>query len=340
MAQSPTPDQDAPATGGPQLEEIIVTAQRTKQRLQDVPIAVSAVTAAGLESRGITNAYSLGNAVPGLQVTQTGTTTTPYLRGIGSNAANPNNEASVATYIDGFYIAAPYANALSFNNIDRIEVLKGPQGTLFGRNATGGVIQIITRTPQHDPAMNFSIGYANYDTVTAGAYVTGGITNTIAADLAVQYKNQGNGYGHDLTRGGDTYLGWEGSVRSKVLWEPTAGTSVTIAGNYARLSNDFINYVFTPGVIGPDGVTTYAGRYNTSTDVAARAKSKVYGGSLTVKQDVGFATLVSLTSHQTAKGLNRFDRDTTPLPPKRGGRCSGRWVPSTSTMRLAMFLRG
>ncbi|SCW72219.1 iron complex outermembrane recepter protein [Sphingobium faniae] len=314
FAQQAPEAEQAPQSSQPQLEDIIVTAQRTSQRLQEVPIAVSAVTAAGLESRGITSAFSLGNAVPGLQVTQTGTTTTPYLRGVGSNAANPNNEASVATYIDGFYIAAPYANALSFNNIDRIEVLKGPQGTLFGRNATGGVIQIVTRTPQHDPAMNFSLGYANYDTVSAAAYVTGGLTNTIAADVAVQYKNQGNGFGRDLTRGVDTYLGWEGSVRSKILWEPAEGTKVTIAGNYAEMKNDFLNYVFAPGSVGPDGVTTYEGRYNTSTDFQAESRTKTYGGSLTINQDVGFATLVSLTSRQIAKGLNQFDRDTTPLP--------------------------
>lgn len=299
---------------GVQVEEIIVTAQRTSQRLQDVPISVNAVSAAALQTRGIVSSFSLGQAVPGLQVVRTGTTSTPYLRGIGSNAANPNAEASVATYVDGVYIAAPYSTVFSFNNIDRIEVLKGPQGTLFGRNATGGVIQIVTRTPSHDTSVEMSGGFANYQTVTANGYATTGLTDTVAIDLAVSYRNQMKGYGRDLYNGAETYKSHELGLRSKLLWEPTDTTKITISGDFATSQGNDLNYVLAPGVAGSDGVVRNQGYYNTATDTRDLRKVKTWGGALDIRQDLGFATLASITARRIATGLNLFDGDSTPLP--------------------------
>src|SRR3546814_989281 len=89
----------------------------------------------------------------------------PYIRGIGTSNSNPSSENSVAIYIDGVYQPAPFGNFFEFNNIERIEVLQGPQGTLFGRNATGGVIQIITRDPKQEFEADFSASLARFDTV-------------------------------------------------------------------------------------------------------------------------------------------------------------------------------
>src|SRR5580693_2764495 len=126
---------DSTAEGGAKLQEVVVTAQRQSQSLQKVPIAVSAVSGSELAARGMNNSLSLTDSVPNLDVSQNGTVLTLYLRGVGSNASDPNDEASVATYFDGVYIASPLANLFNFNNVERVEVLKGPQGTLFGRNA-------------------------------------------------------------------------------------------------------------------------------------------------------------------------------------------------------------
>ena len=105
--------------------------------------------------------------VPNLDITQNGTVLTLYLRGVGTNASDPNDEASVALYVDGVYIASPLANIFDFNNVERVEVLSGPQGTLFGRNATGGVIQVITRDPSQTPQGQASVTYGDYNTVFA-----------------------------------------------------------------------------------------------------------------------------------------------------------------------------
>src|SRR5258705_4211767 len=133
------------------IPEIIVTAQRRNENLQDVPIAVSAVSAAQLQMQGITNTLDIGRAVPSLVVTQTAGYVLPRIRGVGNSVVGAGYESGVATYIDGVYLAAAPAGLLSLNNIAQIEVLKGPQGTLFGRNATGGLISIITRHPPSNP---------------------------------------------------------------------------------------------------------------------------------------------------------------------------------------------
>ncbi len=124
--------------GAVQLQEIVVTAQRRSEPLQNVPIAVSAVTGAQLDSHGINDSLSLSATVPNLDISQNGTVLTMYLRGVGSNASDPNDETSVALYVDGVYMASPMANVFDYNNIDRVEVLKGRRGRCSGATRPAG----------------------------------------------------------------------------------------------------------------------------------------------------------------------------------------------------------
>ena len=157
------------------LSEIVVTAQRRSESMQKVPISVHATTAADLATHGLNDSLGLSATVPNLDISQNGTTLSLYMRGVGTNASDPNDEPSVALYIDGVYIASPLSNIFQFNNIERVEVLAGPQGTLFGRNATGGVIQVITRDPSQTPSGQASITYGNYNTVAGTFYGTTGL---------------------------------------------------------------------------------------------------------------------------------------------------------------------
>src|SRR3546814_18636482 len=102
------------------------------------------------------------------------------------------SDLSVATYVDGVYISSPQANFFSFNNIERIEVLKGPQGTLFGRNATGGVIQVVTRDPSQTPSADISVGYGNFNTFSQGFYGTTGITDGLISEKRREGKEGGS----------------------------------------------------------------------------------------------------------------------------------------------------
>ncbi|HKY19857.1 MAG TPA: TonB-dependent receptor [Vicinamibacterales bacterium] len=146
------------------MEEIIVTAQKREENLQDVPISVSAFSAESLDARGIQDPKDLPLATPGLTVTEFAGFVMTYLRGIGSDAflaADP----SIALYIDGVYFPFAHGQAQNFGAIERIEVLKGPQGTLFGRNAVGGAINIVSHSPQFDePSVSVQTSFAEYGT--------------------------------------------------------------------------------------------------------------------------------------------------------------------------------
>ncbi len=296
------------------LAEIVVTAQRRSQSLQDIPIAISAVTADELSQRGMTDSLSLQVSVPSLTLSENGVSVTPFLRGVGSNQSNPNDEPSVATYIDGVYISSPTGNIFSFNNIERIEVLKGPQGTLFGRNATGGVIQIVTRDPEHDPSLSLDVGFGSYDTLEVSAYATTGLGPNLAADIAVVYNNNFDGYGRDIVRNADIFRREELALRSKWLWTPGPATEIRLSLNYSTLNSTGTDYQLAQGVIGVDGVSTYPGRRLTATDWQNTGDNEIYGGALRIDHDFDFARFVSISGYRRVTGEFQLDQDATPLP--------------------------
>jgi iron complex outermembrane receptor protein len=313
-AQLPTanrpPSAGSSSTG---LGEIVVTAQRQSQSLQKVPIAVSAVTAEGLQSHQITSTEEVQAAVPNLTMSENGVSVTPFLRGVGSNQSNPNDEPSVATYVDGVYIASPTGNIFKFNDVERIEVLKGPQGTLFGRNATGGVIQIVTRDPQQKPELEASVGYGSYNTVEANAYATAGIAPDLAADISLVWDKNFDGYGRDVFRHVDIFKRDELGIRSKILWTPGDRTEIRLSGDYSRLNSTGDDYQLTPAVAAAKGVP-YAGVRNTNTDFPNVGNNRVYGGALRIDHDLDFARFVSITGYRHVVGNFHLDQDSSPIP--------------------------
>ena len=129
------------------LGEVVVTANRRAENLQNVPITVSAVSGAGLVNAGVSNILDLKSAVPGANVVNSNGFINAHLRGVGSSNPGPSIESPVAVYVDGVYYASTLGVDLDFLDVQQVEVLKGPQGTLFGRNATGGLIQVTTKDP-------------------------------------------------------------------------------------------------------------------------------------------------------------------------------------------------
>jgi iron complex outermembrane receptor protein len=148
-----------------QLEEVVVTAQKRAENLQVVPIAVSSVSEVQMELTGATEVSKLSFAVPGLNLVRgISSIMQPCLRGVGSQGTAAGDEPSVATYLDGFYLPIPYFAVFSFANIEQVNVLKGPRGTLIGRNASGGIIQIVTQDPSETAEVRAGVSYQNYDT--------------------------------------------------------------------------------------------------------------------------------------------------------------------------------
>src|SRR5262249_23154408 len=158
--------------------------QKRTENIQNVPISVSAITASDLESSAIANVTDLPMLTPGLNSNQAGQYFYPHLRGIGTSADAASVEYPIATYVDGVYMGHQTGALLNLVNIKQIEVDKGPQGTLFGRNATGGLIQVTTVDPRQQMGGSASVGYGNYGTAVGDVYLTGGVTSNVAADIA------------------------------------------------------------------------------------------------------------------------------------------------------------
>lgn len=314
LAQTADPARVEAAPQTSTVEDIVVTAQRREERLQDVPISVSAATGEALTKRGIDSTSSLQALAPGLDVSQAGNGSTPFLRGIGSSSGAIGSEASVATYVDGVYIGAPVASIFSLSGISRIEVLRGPQGTLFGRNATGGVISVVTRDPTYDPKVEASVGYANYDTISASLYASTRLSDRLAVNIAAFGRDQRDGWGRNVTTDKEAYLSDETSFRAKLLWDASDTTHLILAADHTRArSEGGLTQTAVPGSIQIDG-QGYVGRYSPRGGSESYSLVEQSGVSLKASHDFDWASLVSITAYREFDGEVVFDQDGTPIP--------------------------
>lgn len=252
-----TPDQNAePAaetstSGG--LEDIVVTATRREERLQNIPVTVSAVTANTLGGAGIVDVRSLTQLVPGFNGARNLSAMLPTIRGVGSSGVTVGDEANVATYIDGIYQADPFSTSLELVEVERVEVLKGPQGTVFGRNATGGLINVITPDPKFETRGRITAKYGrmrgNANDYDVRAYLTGPLTSTLAADFAGLYRKN-DGYIDDLVNGGHLGKARVIDLRTKLLYQPNDSVRVILTGQYADSKTQTVNQPFNNNTAG------------------------------------------------------------------------------------------
>lgn len=221
---------DDPATAGD--GDIIVTAQKRETALQQTPLAITALGGAGLDSRSIDSAVDLAASVPGANFSTNGGATSITIRGVGSDGlSQPKDDPSVASHIDGVYLARPVSLAASFYDLERIEVLRGPQGTLYGRNATGGALNIITKAPTKDFEAKGDASYGNYNALQLRGAINIPLASTLAF-RAVGYYNKHDGYGEQLNpafKDGDDANDIGG--RATLLWEPASTLSVMLRAN-------------------------------------------------------------------------------------------------------------
>jgi iron complex outermembrane recepter protein len=217
----------AGAQSGSALEEIVVTAQRREENLQHAAIAVTAITGDRFGEAGAIKAQDLTELVPALQVSvSAGPYPLFYLRGVGNFNGDPLSDAAVAISLDGVDIARPSSTNGLFYDLSRVEVLKGPQGTLYGRNATGGTINIITNKPTDELGGDASVEFGNYGTKNISGALNVPFSSTVSARLAVQ-STQHDGY---LSDGTDDDKGK--AVRLHVLFEPNDSFKVDTSADY------------------------------------------------------------------------------------------------------------
>lgn len=310
------PTADASVAG----REIIVTAQRRSEALEDVPMTVTVLTTESLASSGVTSLRDIQNVTTGFQLGQGGSFPQPAIRGV-TTVLNGTFENNVAVYVDGFYQTSAQAIGIDLPNVESIQVLKGPQGTLYGRNATGGALLLNTISPGDTWQGKAELTYARFDDKRASAYVAGPVSDMIGFSLA-GYVRRSDGYHVFASRtapngqtNDEAAPVKQDSVRAKLKFGLTEDFSATLGYNYTR-TFDGRGVLFTPyenvnpgyaarpgGELLPSklGVVAY--------DWGASVDTRQNDFTLTMEWDSAIGTLRSLTGYTIFEPETEFDFD-------------------------------
>jgi iron complex outermembrane recepter protein len=224
------------------MDAVIVTAQKREQEVQDVPISITAITSEELSDRGINDLNALTGSAPSLAITGNtglGASNLISMRGISGQSIAIGASQAVAVYLDGVYLPRPEAAFFTLGDVARIEVLRGPQGTLYGRNATGGAINIVTSDPGEEAMGLLDASYGNFDQVIAKASVSGPIGGGFSAGLSGAMDNH-DGFYTNL-RGGAKLGDLESyTLRGKLRFENDSGFSAQLTADYSDKSLPFV----------------------------------------------------------------------------------------------------
>ncbi|MCB5426332.1 TonB-dependent receptor [Altererythrobacter sp. CC-YST694] len=299
--------------------EILVTATKREQTLQDVPVAVSVTTGEAIQRAEIRDLKDLQTIVPSLRVTQlqSSANTNFIIRGFGNGANNAGIEPSVGVFVDGVYRSRTAAQVNDLPNVSRIEVLRGPQSTLFGKNASAGVISIVTEEPQFDLGGSVEASYGNYNAIALKGYVTGPLSENIAASIAGGWSGR-DGYNKDLGTGNRTNERNRWFVRGQLLIEPSTDFKARLIADYDSIDEICCGVVNLKRSAATSVIEGLGGKV---TDAAHPYENVVYsnfdstndiknwGLSAQLDYNVGPLTLTSITAYRKSTAVTAQDPD-------------------------------
>lgn len=317
----------ATSTDTPSEGDIIVTATKRAQTLQDVPISVAVATPETIERAQIRDIIDLQSVVPSLRVTQLNATgqTNFVIRGFGNGNGNDGIESSVGVFVDGVYRARTSAALDDLPEVERVEVLRGPQSTLFGKNVSAGAINIVTAKPQFDWGGKAELTVGNYGSMIGRANITGPISDTIAFRLSGSV-NQRDGFFKNLTTGQDIADRNRYSARADILFEPTSDFSLRIIGDYTFIKERCcgVTSVYNgPATLAIGAPVAYGGLGKPISDTTkifdrnvifnTDPTNKLTGKGISGQADwdVGFANLTSITAYRNQTNSSNQDIDFT-----------------------------
>lgn len=291
------------------IDEIVVTAQKREQNLQDVPISITAFSGAAIEALGAQDAGDLDTFTPGLSIDDTSTTQPRYtIRGVQTDDFGIGTEPAVGIFIDGVYSGRSGASLIFFDDIERVEVLKGPQGTLFGRNTSAGAISIITKKPADKLEASATVRIGNYNKRRIDVMGNVPITDRLFLRVNGVY-NKRQGYLTDAVTGADYERENNWSGRAALRFEPNDQTDFTLSYDHDDTNKDGPAAVgIGPFALSQDPFGPFAN------DVLESRESRILNAvTLTANHDFGPVTLTSLTSGKKFETQNREDEDGTNL---------------------------
>ena len=310
------------------LEEVVVTAQKREQSIRDVPISITAISGDTLQDNSVQDVYDLRATVPALEVRGVDPPSQGAafaIRGLGSSVFNMGFEPTVGTFVDGVYVSRSGLVASSdLLDLDRVEVLKGPQGTLFGKNTTGGVIHFVTNKPSFDEVEGFAeVSYQEYDQVRVRGVINVPVQDNFAARIAASYHN-GDGY-LDNANGADLNDRDRFTIRGQFMWEPNDDLNIRVIVDYSevdenccwpvRNTNNPLNPLVNAPLASTIGAETIHPPDVDNLRVAANGDlvfdAEDFGISGEVNWSLGDITLTSITAYRDYQDVNTKDNDFT-----------------------------
>lgn len=299
-----------------EIDEIIVTAQKREEDLQSVPIAVSAYGAQALERASIDTVADLQNLAPSLQFARLDGTALISIRGIGTTVLGAGEDPGIAVHLDGVYLSRPQYHDAALFDIARVEVLRGPQGTVNGRNATGGAINVITERPAVESSGYLKVGVGNYNAVkTSGAFGGPLGSDKLLGRIAWRTSNH-KGYTPNLFDGSNLDGSNQQSVRAQVLALLGERTELLLSIDADRMdTSGFANMVLGTITGGPLPAETLGGTVATGRRVNANGpafyRREIYGASAQLRVDLGGARFTATSGYRQFKERNGADLDGT-----------------------------
>lgn len=311
-----------------ELEEVVVTAQKRSQSAQDIGVAISAMTGDQLKALNMETATDVANQVPSLDIKNTLGVTNPVvtIRGVGLNDFHANNSQSAGVYVDEVFLSAPAMIGFQLFDLERVEVLKGPQGTLYGRNTTAGAVNFISNKPSDETEASVTLGVSKYQTYETEGYISGPLAEGLVGRLAVKYSDRQGGHIINTHTGNSDYGAYDSLAwRGLLSWDVSEAVDVTLNLHGGETKGDagttwkafgvsvadpldfsecsaFVNTGFSgpgcfdwAGYADPDPDNPYKGAWNMDPQMDVDSK----GGSLNINADLGFATLTSISGYES-----------------------------------------
>ena len=310
VAAAATPDDPALDSG-----EIVVTARRRAEALQDVPIAVTAYSGAQLENQGAVDITDISDTTPNVTLETsrgTNTTLTAFIRGVGQQDPVAGFEAGVGLYLDDVYLNRPQAAVLDIYDVERIEVLRGPQGTLYGRNTIGGAIKYVTRRLPNRLTANLRANLGTYKQADLIASASTPISDGLRIGGAIARLGR-EGFGDNLVTGASNYNKDIFAARGTIEFEPSAAFSIRVSGDYtddqsaARNGHRLIVGQLSGAPILDDVYDTRAGL------ISPKQQVRAYGGAVHAEYELSDAlTIKNITAYRKDKSQAPIDFDSLP----------------------------
>jgi iron complex outermembrane receptor protein len=333
----------------PQTESVIVTARHTQEREQDVPISMSVVTADSLDQTGTYTLSDIQHQIPGLvSYNSNPRNSSVGIRGLGVTSAQDGLDTSVGVYVDGVYLGRPGMALDDLIDVDQIEVLRGPQGTLYGRNSSAGAINITTKAPSFTPSLTAELSSGSYTYNQERFTATGPLIDGLLAFRLTGFNTYRDGFTDNYTtKGRDNGIERSG-VRGQLLLTPNTNLSVRLIGEYS-VEDDTSNTSIVSQIL-PDSIALATARTKTAlaqtgwTPIASNAtginatqdmRTRQAGTSVEVNYDLGWADASSITAYRQWEFFPLQDSDSTPLDILQVNVADTRDVQATQEFRLA-----